>query len=206
MIFIQPIDPPARQPARPPAHARPPQEGDLFKCWFPFCSYSDIFHKESDAEIVFRYGGTNPVGRSETVLHGWGVNHLVEGIFLILGGSVKDWKGKKFPKPGFMVSRNWVHCLSILVEPLGLNPQGEHEVRNVMICSLDLPKLPQWFLEWILGKVFIGLVDAMSACGKKASETGSGTPHAVRTREDPFYKEFLTPLFNKFMDANGLKH
>ncbi|GMI47090.1 hypothetical protein TrCOL_g7156 [Triparma columacea] len=182
------------------------KEGDLFKCWFPFCSYSDIFHKESDAEIVFRYGGTNPVGRSETVLHGWGVNHLVEGIFLILGGSVKDWKGKAFPKPGFMVSRNWVHCLSILVEPLGANMEGEHEVRNVMICSLDLPKLPQWFLEWILGKVFIGLVDAMSTCGKKACEEGSQTEHARRTREDPFYKEFLTPLFIKFMDGRGLKH
>lgn len=146
------------------------------------------------------------MGRSETVLHGWGVNHLVEGIFLILGGSVKDWKGKAFPKPGFMVSRNWVHCLSILVEPLGANMEGEHEVRNVMICSLDLPKLPQWFLEWILGKVFIGLVDAMSTCGKKACEEGSQTEHARRTREDPFYKEFLTPLFIKFMDGRGLKH
>jgi len=182
------------------------KEGDLFKHWFPFVSYSKFFYKESDAEIVFQYGGTNPLGRSETVLHGWGCNHLVEGIFLILGGSVKNWKGKDFPKPGFMVTRNWVHCLSILVEPLGANDRGQQEVRNVMICSLDLPKLPQWFLEWILGRVFINLVDAMSTCGEKADAPGSTTPHAVRTRDDPFYKEFLTPLFKKFRDNQGLKH
>ena len=69
------------------------------------------FSSQSDAEIVFTYGGNNPVGKSESILHGWGVNHMQEGFFLILGGSVKEWRGKKFPKPPFRTMRNWVHDL-----------------------------------------------------------------------------------------------
>ncbi|GMI06561.1 hypothetical protein TrLO_g4085 [Triparma laevis f. longispina] len=184
------------------------KEGDLFKEWFPFVSHSKFFYKESDAEIVFTYGGTNPLGKSESILHGWGCNHmhdLDDGCFLILGGSVKEWRDKPFPKPGFMVTRNWVNDLSILVEPMGVNGAGEEEVRNVLISSLALPKLPQWFMEWVLGKVFINLVAAMSACGKKCDAPGSETPHAVRNRSDKFYAEFLDPRFEYFKTARGMK-
>ncbi|GMH89436.1 hypothetical protein TrVE_jg13090 [Triparma verrucosa] len=184
------------------------KEGDLFKEWFPFVSHSEFFYKESDAEIVFRYGGTNPLGKSESILHGWGCSHMhdpSDGCFLILGGSVKEWRGKPFPKPGFMVTRNWVNDLSILVEPLGLNSEGEEEVRNVLISSLKLPKLPTWFMEWVLGKVFINLVAAMSSCGKKCDAEGSVTPHALRTRSDKFYSDFLDVKFDEFKEKRGLK-
>ena len=98
-----------------------------------------------------------------------------------------------------------MHDLSILVEPLGANDEGEQEVRNVLISSLALPKLPTFIMEWILGKVFLQLVDGMSACGKRCDLEGSMTPHAVRNREDKFYSEFLTPRFNEFLDKKGLK-
>ena len=65
------------------------KEGDLFKHWFPFVKYSRFLYKESDAEIVFTYGGSNPLTSSECILHGWGCNHLTEGYFVVLGGSVK---------------------------------------------------------------------------------------------------------------------
>ena len=41
------------------------KEGDLFDQWFPSVTWSKMLKKESDAEIVFTYGGNNPVGKSE---------------------------------------------------------------------------------------------------------------------------------------------
>lgn len=118
---------------------------------------------------------------------------------------MKEWRGKEFPKPPFLVTRNWVHALSILIEPLGSNAEGQQEVRNVVICSLKLPKLPQWFMEWILGKVFLILIDAMSTCAKNADAPGSTTNHAIRVKEDKFYSDFLDTRVSKYMDSKGLR-
>ena len=78
-------------------------------------------------------------------------------------------------------------------------------MRNCLVSSLALPKLPTFIMEWILGKVFINLVDSMSECGHRADKEGSKTPHAIRNREDKFYSEFLTPRFNELLDRKGLK-
>jgi hypothetical protein len=115
------------------------KEGDLYHEWFPMCSWSKIFHQPSEAEIVFSYGGQNPMGKSESILRGWGCDHLVEGFFLILGGSVTEWEGERFPPPPRWTTRNVVPVLSILVEPV-----GRESVRNVMVCALELPPLPGW--------------------------------------------------------------
>ena len=82
------------------AHRSIWKEGDLFHEWFPSVSWSEMIAKESDAEIIFKYGGNNPLGKSESILHGWGVNHLsAAGFFLICGGSVREWNGVEFPRP-----------------------------------------------------------------------------------------------------------
>jgi hypothetical protein len=171
------------------------KEGDLYHKWFPQCGWSKIFYQESDAEIVFSYGGTTPVGKTESILRGWGCNHLAEGFFLILGGSVSEWKGKVFPAPGFLTTRNVVPVLSLLVEPI-----SENSCRNVLVSCLELPPLPESFIKWILGMVFLMLYSKMEACAVASMAEGSKTEHSARVKSNKFYSEFLNPRFADFIE------
>ena len=156
--------------------------------------------QESDAEIVFSYGGTTPIGKTESILRGWGCNNLKDGSFLILGGSVSEWRGKKFPKPGLLTTRNEVPVLSLLVEPV-----SETECRNVLVSCLELPPLPEWLLKWILGKVFLMLYGKMENCAKAAmaekDNKDTKNEHAKRIRENSFYSDFLNPRFANFLNS-----
>lgn len=178
------------------------KEGDLYQHWFPVVQYSKVFELVSPVELIFKFGGSSVLGRSESVLRGWGVDYLSKGFFLILGGTVDyDSKGNPVEPAPFMTTRNRINELSICVEPISAT-----QTQNVMISTIDVPGLiPTWLMEWILSKVFSQIIASMETLAKATDasmEPGSGvsSAHGDRIKNDAFYKNILQPKIISFLE------
>ena len=181
------------------------KEGDLYQLWFPVVSYSKVFELISPVELIFKFGGNSILGRSESVLRGWGVDYLSKGFFLILGGTVDyDSKGNPVEPAPFLTTRNRINELSICLEPVSAT-----QCQNVMIATLDVPALvPQYIVEWLLSKVFCAIISLMERIAKATDASmvpGSGlsSAHGDRIKNDVFYRETLSPKINNFLDAKN---
>ena len=107
--------------------------------------------------------GFAPVCR-DLVIHAWGVEHLTDGYFLIIGESVDTFPDTVIPPPsGMFMKRAVIRGLKVLVQPLGQN-----KIRNCSIASIDLQiPLPQSMIDHVIKNVFSVVFLFMEKCANR---------------------------------------
>jgi len=180
------------------------REGDLYQDWFPSVDFSGWVAEVGKAEVCMYFGGTfipRLVGQ-DTVVHGYGVENLRDGYFLILGESVDNWPvGTNQPlpvpePPASFFRRLFVNALKIYIEPL---PDGT--VRNSMIVSLrlDFP-FPAWLVTHAFKAVFGMIYVSMQATMDKMKAEDAESSHYRRfAQSTSVYRDWLLPLFDQYL-------
>ena len=72
--------------------------------------------------------------------------------------------------------------------------------RYTVRATLERFNMPESFIKWILGMVFLMLYSKMEACAVASMAEGSKTEHSARVKSNKFYSEFLNPRFADFIE------
>ena len=178
------------------------REGDLYHKWFPAAQFSQKVDTVGRAELVVYFGGAvmSRLMAQDCVIHGWAVDNLAEGYFLLVGESVDQWPpGSKDPLPEAPASyyhRLHVDSLKILVEPL-----DDGKVRSSLICSMRLDyHVPQWILMHAIKNVFGMIFHNMQAECDRIRDNDEESTHAGRIRQDrKVYRDWLEVRVRKHL-------
>jgi len=166
------------------------REAKLLRHWVPLCYASDELLEVGRAELLLwaAVRGLPPV---DFLLHGYGVDLLPSGYFLMVGASPEqsDWPATPFPKKVGL--RLHLTSLAILVEPLSPNA-----VRTILVASVDTRRtsLPAFLVNLVV-KYLLGLLFYQQGkAAKKMRTKPDGNPHvlAQQTRTY-FYRDWLIP-------------
>ena len=185
------------------------KETDLFKTWFPLCQASKTLAAQGRVEqlawMELSAPGL-PIGKRDAVLHGYGVDALSEGGFmLILGRSAQQGDFPEVPFPplrGFGAARMHVQGLQVLIQPL-----SERRVRCAYVVHIDMmAPLPAPILHFATQRV-VGMIFHKLQKEARSIRKGQATSaHAARIARDAHvYHAWMAPRMREALVALGVQ-
>lgn len=181
------------------------REIDLFKCWVPFCTQSELLYKDGYVDVIAYMSLAVPLLKRDAIVRAVGINACYESrCILLLGGSVDDNhlpSGVAAPRlKGWNADRMEMRAFRVLIEPI-----TRTKSRTCIVCNVD-PKcpVPKSLLNFSIKKiagVLLFLLRKEAEKIEKAIQEGSTSEHVTRLKEDPdgFYA-WLRPLFDQWFE------
>lgn len=177
------------------------REAQLYGKWFPMISAGHTLKECSHCEVIIQLIADLNFMHCDLLLHGWGVDELRDGFFLMCVRPArqselpdvelpphpsKTHKGKLFP------ATRAIALIDVLVEPL-----SEDSVRFAFQLSQKIPTwLPRWAVQMILHQGMANIFTAMQKTAL-AMATEPDSPHAKLARS-PEYQPTANWLRGKF--------
>ena len=176
------------------------KEGDLYNEWVPNCYASKTIKEIGRSEMLLWFAlRTLPI--IDLAVHGFGVDALSSGYFLILAkhASQKDWPDNPIPrKRGLRVAFSG---LQVMIEPV-----GPTSVRSCLVASLDTAQtpLPDWLLNFTIKYLMGVLFYVQAKCAQKMRARPERSSHARLVASKPhFYRDWLSVKVDRYRREKG---